>query len=240
MKMIKFISQIIGEVKKPVSINFFIKLTASATAIITALFIVAVIKNSKYGFDDFDPTITGQIGDFFGGVIGSLLTFLSFLYILKTFEIQKDQIKIQKDELIANQYNYLYKFIDDKWNELFNVRLEVGVKNVLGRLKDNNIDNDSSADFFSIPEIGLNKIIKNFELIVSFREQCKGLLFEDIILDIESKAKLFNKVNEASDFCKEEYKLIMEIDIENYINYEYYENLKKVKELYTQIKYLAA
>lgn len=46
-----------------------------------------------------DVEITGQFGDFFGGVIGSLWTLAGVFLYFSALKVQQKQLKVQKEEM---------------------------------------------------------------------------------------------------------------------------------------------
>ncbi|GEP10257.1 hypothetical protein MGN01_21020 [Methylobacterium gnaphalii] len=53
-----------------------------------------------YRFSDAEAyTRLGQVGDFFGGVLNPLLTFLTFIGVLATIFLQREELKETREEV---------------------------------------------------------------------------------------------------------------------------------------------
>ncbi len=85
-------------------IAFLIKVTSWFIGILVVGFISSLFF-SGYLFTDnvIDISISGQIGDFFGGVIGSLLSFLSILYLIENIRVMNHSNQISENKNIQEQ-----------------------------------------------------------------------------------------------------------------------------------------
>lgn len=91
---------------------------------IVICFLIILSKAFKIytGRGSIDLTSTGQIGDFIGGVVGTILTAISIILLYKTLQAQNKGAKDQTDQFIRNQienrFFELLKFHRDNVNEL--------------------------------------------------------------------------------------------------------------------------
>lgn len=88
----------------------FLKYSALAFAviglIIIIVFLIIITKKLTIGSENLDMAATGQVGDFVGGLVGSMwafagviLFFLALRLQRKEFSSQTEQLSLQKDEL---------------------------------------------------------------------------------------------------------------------------------------------
>ncbi|MCP9748387.1 hypothetical protein [Lacihabitans sp. CS3-21] len=220
--------------KKPTSINLLIKIFSLLTILITLLFLIVVFKNTSFGFKDFDPEVTGQMGDFFGGVVGSLLTFISFLFILKTFEVQLAAVELQKTEMLRNQVNHIHQYIENQWAE-FEQKVD---KDNLKRI-DIYLELYKSRNFnsltFEVQNSG-KKVVTNINLLLVFLSQCKVLIKRDFVLDESNKNELKLYVNAYTSQSKVFFKSIESFDLTELEGYGCYSTLVEINELYNKIE----
>ena len=54
-----------------------------------------------------DVEITGQFGDFFGGVIGSLWTLAGVFLYFSAWKVQQKQLKVQKEEVDLDKIEFI-------------------------------------------------------------------------------------------------------------------------------------
>lgn len=220
--------------KKPTSINLLIKIFAIVTVLITLLFLIVVIRNTGFGFKNFDPAVTGQMGDFFGGVVGSLLTFISFLFILKTFEVQIAAVELQKTEILRNQVNHIHQYIENQWAEF---EQKVDNENLnridiyLGLYESGNYNSLNSE----VQNSG-KKVVTNLNLLLLFLAQCKVLIDRDFVLDNTKKDETKSHVNEYTAQCKRKFKSIEKFDLSKLGDYGCYATLMEIYTLYNKIK----
>ncbi|MGR3809597.1 hypothetical protein [Jiulongibacter sp. NS-SX5] len=91
-------------------------ITASIiTAFITLVFITYTFL--KFELDSYgtsnDLSATGQLGDFFGGIVGSILTFISILILIKANINQREDFKLQLDLITIDKKLNLLKTESD-------------------------------------------------------------------------------------------------------------------------------
>lgn len=105
-----------GELKD-IIINFIMRLKpgGSRTLIrsltfLSGLIIVVIsvlfafwIANPIFSTNVIDPAIFGQYGDAVGGIVGTILAFLSVYLIYRTYKSQKEEFQLQRKELKATQ-----------------------------------------------------------------------------------------------------------------------------------------
>lgn len=96
--------------KKFISIDLLISVAGFFSIIFTLVFLVRLFQEFAINPDSIDWGITGQVGDFFGGVIGSLLTFITVLYLIKTNQDQKEQFR---EEMALLNFPQVQKRVED-------------------------------------------------------------------------------------------------------------------------------
>lgn len=92
------------KIKSDNSIYYIIAIT-TLTLIITLF-----IFNFKYpcGCEVISSAVLGQFGDFYGGVLGTLVTFIGIYFIYSTFKLQGAQLDIAKKDADLEIMNKLY------------------------------------------------------------------------------------------------------------------------------------
>ena len=85
--------------------------------VITIFFLVVVCRHYKIACTQIDMAATGQIGDFLGGIIGTVLTFATVYLLFKTYEQQRQLNQTQTSQWMQVQVesNY-FKLIEDFQN----------------------------------------------------------------------------------------------------------------------------
>lgn len=94
-------------------VPFVLTLTAISVAIVH-IFLLSVSKQySLYlGGGNLDMPATGQVGDFLGGVIGTIAGALSVILLYKTLKVQIDFNKKQKEDLAIERFeNKFYEML---------------------------------------------------------------------------------------------------------------------------------
>lgn len=71
--------------------------------IIAAFFIIAWLKGVSF-LGVYDPNVTGSIGDFIGGIVGSLWALAGVLFFYVALRYQKDEFQLQREELEKTRY----------------------------------------------------------------------------------------------------------------------------------------
>lgn len=77
------------------------------------------------GEGPIDMTVTGQVGDFFGGVFGPLLTGVSIVYVYKTFTDQKDFINTQSNYFIRSENDQKHQLFENTFFQLLNTHISL-------------------------------------------------------------------------------------------------------------------
>lgn len=72
------------------------------TLIVTIVFVIIICRNFSI-FDEIDWAATGQVGDFFGGVIGTLVGAIGFILIYLSFVSQTNSQNEQEKQFLKTQ-----------------------------------------------------------------------------------------------------------------------------------------
>jgi len=99
-----------SECKKKDSVDELLKYSAFGFAaigiIVIVVFLIIIANKFSIGSKTLDMSVTGQVGDFIGGLVGSMwafagviLFFLALRLQRKEFASQTEQLSLQKDEL---------------------------------------------------------------------------------------------------------------------------------------------
>ncbi|WP_310377696.1 putative phage abortive infection protein [Flavobacterium sp.] len=112
--------------------------------------------------------IYGVLGDYVGGILGTIIGFITLILVYLTYTSQKDELKLQS-QLIAQQQ------FESTFFNMLNVHREL--KNSLKIKKDkNNIDSNVYEEFF-IKEFKGIEIIERTEVFSFLKIQFKKLFF---------------------------------------------------------------
>lgn len=115
----------IGFTKDKTSRNLF-KLFQFALYAIIIVFIINIFSIGKSGF--------GEWGDFFGGVLNPILTFLTFMGLLITIILQQSELKQSREEFKGQKESLENQEFDNKFFQMLNLlnnindRLAINVK----------------------------------------------------------------------------------------------------------------
>lgn len=115
----------IGFTKDKTSRNLF-KLFQFALYAIVIVFIINLFSIGKSGF--------GEWGDFFGGVLNPILTFLTFMGLLITIILQQSELKQSREEFKGQKESLENQEFDNKFFQMLNLlnsindRLVVNIK----------------------------------------------------------------------------------------------------------------
>jgi hypothetical protein len=115
----------IGFTKDKTSRNLF-KLFQFALYAIVIVFIINIFSIGKSGF--------GEWGDFFGGVLNPILTFLTFMGLLITIILQQSELKQSREEFKGQKESLENQEFDNKFFQMLNLlnnindRLVVNIK----------------------------------------------------------------------------------------------------------------
>ncbi len=106
--------------------DFFIQLTIGVSLVILLVFIFTLIKsNYVISNGNVDLAATGQIGDFFGGVIGSLLSFLSTLYLIKNINLVKANNNLIEKQSLQEQIEKFYKYLENNTLKEYKSKIKI-------------------------------------------------------------------------------------------------------------------
>ena len=64
-----------------------------------------------------DIETTAHIGDFIGGVLGPILTVISFIYVVKSLKIQQEQLNDHKNLMINDKVETCLSKVDEFYNQ---------------------------------------------------------------------------------------------------------------------------
>ena len=108
--------------KKIESPTILITSILSLSIVIIFLQIISSVYTIYTGVGSLDMAVTGQVGDFIGGVVGTILTALSIVLLYNTLQAQNKSSKDQADQFnksqIENRFFELLKFHRDNVNEI--------------------------------------------------------------------------------------------------------------------------
>lgn len=107
---------IIGDTNKETSKNLFSLFIFAIYAIILILFI-------NIFFNTFDKL--GEWGDFFGGVLNPLLTFLTFMGLLITIVLQQTELKQSREEFKGQKESLENQEFDNKFFQMINLLTQI-------------------------------------------------------------------------------------------------------------------
>lgn len=162
--------------------------------IIVLLFLaILFLKGVRLYGGEFDMAITGQVGDFIGGFVGSIWTVASIVLFVAALKMQNDQLEIQKNEINQqskeiskiseeNSYNRIIKIVEIQSNlirelekNIFTISNKEGPNNFhqMGRSLSlilnakNPIGNSSYIVFLSVLKIFQSDKFKEYMLTIS-------------------------------------------------------------------------
>ena len=94
----------------------------SLSIVIIFLLIISSVYTIYTGVGELNMEVTGQVGDFIGGVVGTILTALSIVLLYNTLQAQNKSSQDQADQFnksqIENRFFELLKFHRDNVNEI--------------------------------------------------------------------------------------------------------------------------
>ncbi len=218
---------IIGDTNKETSKNLFSLFKFAVYAVVLILFI-------NIFFNDTDKF--GEWGDFFGGVLNPILTFLTFMGLLITIVLQQSELKQNREEFKGQKESLENQEFDNKFFQMLNL-----LNNINDRLVVNIKDKDlKGKDVF---EYIKDKLYHNINtqytqhlhensLHNQFKENIKhNSLYEDKFLYFQNE---FNEFNNTYDTTFK-YFFINLYQILKYID-AYCRNIKEAKEYTNMIR----
>ena len=145
----------------------FIRITLTLIFAIIIVYIISFFYSGhSFSFTEMDIEITAQVGDFFGGVIGPVLSLLGILFVVQTIGLQRDQIQLQNKQL-EEQIKVNEQEQIDKINEFIEIQYQVFFNDV----KKFNLTTKILEDFMGeINNPGIN-IVKLEELVVTRHQE---------------------------------------------------------------------
>lgn len=129
------------------------------------------------GYGSLDMVATGQVGDFIGGVIGTLLTGLSIILLYKT-------LKAQNNSSIENRFFELLKFHRENVNEIeFTYTDNEGKEKIV-----------RGRQFFVSANKQINQAFNEFDKFFNFKNIDIEAIYNDKFLE-ETKNNIFKERN---------------------------------------------
>ncbi|MCK9621273.1 MAG: putative phage abortive infection protein [Methylobacter sp.] len=173
----KFLN-LIGRTEDKTSRNLFelVQLASGATLVVFLISLMSLFGESSYG----------TFGDFFGGILNPILTFLTFLGLLITIVLQKKELALTRQELhtsalaLSQQVETQEK---QRFEDTFFALLEQH-----NRLLDKIVENSVSYDSEGTPGNTASIVEHSMNFLIGNRDYYP--LFENNLNLQESKAKL--------------------------------------------------
>jgi len=199
-------------------INLINKLILAISVIAVLITIVLIINLSKdYSLfsGHFKIQDTGNVGDFFGGVVGSLIGLISVLLLYKTLRYQQTDIE-NNDISSSLQWttDLLIKLIDDLkhkvcYQYIIHLDVELNTSDIYFKFIDERIDDIKEKTYKLSNEF---KVINKLIYQEKFDESQINLL--RLIVYNSLGGDFFSFINEMNDFVKnqKQFKYIKEND----------------------------
>jgi hypothetical protein len=140
----------IGFTKDKTSRNLF-KLFQFALYAIVIVFIINIFSIGKSGF--------GEWGDFFGGVLNPILTFLTFMGLLITIILQQTELKQSRKEFQGQKESLENQEFDNKFFQMLNLLNNISDRLVL---KINSASHSGKDVFKYLKQIINDKIFQSY------------------------------------------------------------------------------
>ncbi|WP_167882907.1 putative phage abortive infection protein [Leptospira levettii] len=161
--------------------------------LITALIVMALPAilyyqkfSNKFEFIR-DEEIWGQFGDFYGGLLNPLLTFITFLFVIKSFNFQKNEAQDLKESKEKDRNETLKNNFD---NTFFNYLTQLN--NLISAFERNVIDRSKGSEVDLIRSPGREILFSALQISISEFEKSPSnpekSLFTEGILKIYSKS----------------------------------------------------
>ena len=135
----------------------FIKTTLVLIFAIIIIFIISFFSSGhSFSLTEMDTETTAHVGDFFGGVIGPVLSLLGILFVVKTIGLQNKQIEIQHKQM-EDQLNVNAQIQIDKINDYIKLETDTFKANIDSYSLDPKVL-ETFWNFFNKPEININAL----------------------------------------------------------------------------------
>ncbi|UKJ07922.1 putative phage abortive infection protein [Solitalea lacus] len=119
------IEELLQKLKKLNWLWWLVGLLGFITIIITAIFIYSVSAEFTWGLTGNSKwTETGQIGDFFGGVIGTLVSTMGFIFVYLSFKQQAETLVSQQNAIEKQDKQFEKSQIENRFIELIKLHKE--------------------------------------------------------------------------------------------------------------------
>lgn len=217
----------IGFTKDKTSRNLF-KLFQFALYAIVIVFIINIFSIGKSGF--------GEWGDFFGGVLNPILTFLTFMGLLITIILQQTELKQSRKEFQGQKESLENQEFDNKFFQMLNLlnnindRLVVNIKKE--DLKGKDVFEYLKEKLYNSIFIQYNQHLHHNSLFDKHEKDNKSnLLFDDKFLYFKNEFDNFNNKYDTTF----KYYFINLYQILKYID-TYCRNIKEAKEYTNMIR----
>ncbi len=230
-----------GNIEK--NLNRYVKLVSLSSIVIILLTLIAYAINNYINlFFQLDTEKLGHFGDFIGGFVGVMLTFLATVLIYFTYKSQKEELQLNRDLFSKQQFentffNMLKVHQDLKHNISCDLRRsKLAIK--MGAKYENRFYYNKALvgkEFF----IGLNKLIKDL-----WKFECGDNFQSRIIGDIDKKHKKYKykyDSQSSNPLNKEVHEHLKDINFKYEIFWDYFKNYlgDYFRNIYHILKYIS-
>ena len=102
-KLRQWFGGLVGESDARTTQNLFYLFLVAFSTIVVVFGVTFLVMHIKCVFPPTSPSScsVGEIGDFFGGILNPILTFLAFMGLLITIAVQKDELSQTRSQLAS-------------------------------------------------------------------------------------------------------------------------------------------
>lgn len=161
---------------------------------IASLFIYAVNADFHFeGGSGFSWTETGQIGDFFGGIIGTLLSAIGFIFVFLSFQKQAEALNSQKEEIKKHDQQFEKSQIENRFIELIKLHKD-NLNDIVYEGENKVLEGRKAIDFI------YNQVLECISEITPFFETASvGTIFKpDYLIDVSKISSTRPSLNLAT------------------------------------------
>lgn len=107
------------------TLKWLLAILGILSTLIAFCFIYAVYADFYFSFSKgFSWAETGQVGDFFGGIVGTLVSALGFIFVYFSFKKQTEALDSQKEEIKKQDERFEKSQIESRFIELIKLHKE--------------------------------------------------------------------------------------------------------------------
>lgn len=141
--------------------------------------------------DELNTDATGMIGDFIGGVVGPILSFVGVLLFFLALRLQSKELGLQIKELAETRSVFTTQQFENTFFSLLQTQQDIRLK----------LETSSSrSNKPSLFEEFRDKMFSNKRLILNFTQSIDGIKKNETLSNIEKRTELKQKLNSLKEF----------------------------------------